>query len=246
MPLQFRPGRLANRFFGNMLYSFLSKKYKIIATYSRDEELTAMGFEFHRQPSEDLTARDILVTLNNDNIVEYIKGEYPVERIRFVDIDDTYYQTPAVCQLFKEVFSEPVTRQRIRDHNPFRERYGTNRDAFIHVRLGDVAAHAPTLAYFERALAAVPFEKGYIASDSPHHPLVRTLVEKYNLAFVNGSPHQLIQFANTCKYLVLSHGTFSWMMGFFAFDSEKVQYPVIKTKWHGDIFVFPEWEAVDW
>lgn len=229
-----------------MLYSLLSKKYKIIATYSRDEELTAMGIEFHRQPSEDLTARDIVVELNDNNIVDYIKGEYPVERIRFVDVDDTYYQTPAVCQLFKEVFSEPATRQRIREHNPFRERYGANRDVFVHVRLGDVAAHASTLAYFERALAAVPFEKGFISSDSPDHPHICALINKYNLAFVNGSPHQLIQFANTCKYLVLSHGTFSWMMGFFAFDAEKVQYPVIKHKWHGDIFVFPEWEAVDW
>jgi hypothetical protein len=246
MPLEFGAGRLANRFFGNVVYSLLSKKYKLLAKYPRGEELAAMGFEFHQEPSEDLIRRDIVVELNNDNIVEYIKGEHPVERIRFTVADNTYYQTPAVCQLFKEVFRELATRQRIREHNPFRTRYGTNRDVFVHVRLGDVTNHAPSLAYFERALAAVPFEKGYIASDSPHHPLVRTLVEKYNLQFVNEMPHQIIQFANTCKYLVLGHGTFSWMMGFFAFDAKKVQYPVVKHKWHGDIFVFPEWEAVEW
>jgi hypothetical protein len=246
MPLEFGAGRLANRFFGNVVYSLLSKKFKLVARYTREEELNAMGFEFHHEPSEDLTKRDIVVELNDHNIVDYIRGEHPVDRIQFTVASDTYYQSPAVCQLFKEVFGDPATRLRIREHNPFRERYGTNRDVFVHVRLGDVANHAPSLAYFERALAAVPFEKGYIASDSPHHPLVRTLVEKYNLQFVNGMPHQIVQFANTCKYLVLSQGTFSWMMAFFAFDAERIQYPAIKHKWHGDIFVFPEWEAVEW
>lgn len=246
MPLEFGAGRLANRFFGNVVYSLLSKKYKVVARYSREEELNAMGFEFHHEPTEDLTKRDIVVELSNDNIVEYIKGEYPVDRIQFRMVNDTYYQTPAVCHLFKDIFSDPVIRQRLRDYNPFRARYGTNRDVFVHVRLGDITSHAPTLAYFERALATVPYNTGYIASDSPHHPLVRALVEKYNLHFVNGPPHQIVQFANTCKYLVLSHGTFSWMMGFFAFDAERIQYPVIKQKWHGDIFVFPEWEAVEW
>jgi hypothetical protein len=246
MPLEFGAGRLANRFFGNMVYSLLSKKYKLVARYPRNEELSAMGLEFHHESSEDLSGRDIVVELNDNNIVEYIQGDYPTERIQFTMANDTYCQTPAICTLFRDIFADIALRQRLRDHNPFRERYGVNEDVYVHVRLGDVQAHCPSLAYYEQALAAVPFTKGYISSDSPTHPLVQTLIHKYKLGTVVLPPHQTIQFANTCKYLVLSHGTFSWMMGFFAFNAEKIQYPKIKHKWHGEIFVFPEWQEVDW
>ena len=247
MPLEFSAGRLANRFFGNMIYSLLSEKYKLRAIYSREEELVDMGFSFYKQATEDLSGRDICVELSNDNVVEYIKGDYPVDRVQFPRVKpDTYYQTPAICHLFQDVFRDPAKRIPLREKNPFRARYGANNDVFVHVRLGDVIQHCPSLEYYEKALSGVTFDHGYISSDSPAHPLVQALVKKYNLHIVMLPPHRTIQFANTCKHLVLSNGTFSWMMGFFAFDAETVQYPRVKTPWHGDIFVFPEWKEVDW
>jgi hypothetical protein len=246
MPLEFGAGRLANRFFGNMIYSLLSEKYKVRAVYPREAELAEMGITFHHQATEDLTNRDIHVELSNDNVVDYIKGDHPVDRIQFTSKPDTYYQTPEICHLFKEVFSDAAKRAALRKCNPFRERYGANNDVFVHVRLGDVPHHCPSMAYFEKALDGIRFDKGYISSDSPTHPLVQTLMKKYNLLLVALPPHRTIQFANTCKHLVLSHGTFSWMMAFFAFDADTIQYPQVKTPWHGDIFVFPEWKQVEW
>jgi hypothetical protein len=246
MPLEFGAGRLANRFFGNMIYSLLSEKYKLRAIYPREGELAEMGFVFYKQATEDLTHRDICVELDNDNVVEYIKGDYPVDRVQFRVKPDTYYQTPAICHLFKEVFSDEARRALLREKNPFRGRYGTNNDVFVHVRLGDTIQHCPSISYFANALGQISFERGWISSDSPFHPLVQTLIAKYNLRLVIESPHRTIQFANTCKHLVLSHGTFSWMMGFFAFNAQTVIYPRVKAQWHGDIFVFPEWKEVDW
>jgi hypothetical protein len=247
MPLEFGAGRLANRFFGNMIYSLLSEKYKLKAVYPREDELQQMGFTFYKQDIEDLSHRDICVELSNDNVVDYIKGDHPVDRIQFSGVKhNTYYQTREICYLFKEVFSDPAKRAALREKNPFRERYGTNCDVFVHVRLGDVAEHCPGLAYYTNALDGIDFKQGYISSDSPMHPLVQELMAKYNLRFVALSPHRTIQFANTCKHLILSNGTFSWMMGFFAFDASTIQYPKVKVPWHGDIFVFPEWKEVDW
>jgi hypothetical protein len=244
----FHGGRLANRFFGNMIFSLLSEKYKVEVSYSREEELAEMGLTFYKQdPPEDPTKRDILVEITNDSIVEYIRGDYPTERVWFTGIaPDTYFQTPAICHLFKEVFSDPIRRAPLREKNPFQERYGKNNDVFVHIRLGDIHHLCPSIVYYDRALQNIVFEKGYISSDSPSHPLVRALIVKYKLQLVELAPHRTIQFANTCNHLVLSNGTFSWMMGFFAFDASTIQYPKIKTPWHGDIFVFPEWKEVDW
>ena len=63
---------------------------------------------------------------------------------------------------------------------------------------------------------------------------------KYNLHIFQSDEVDTIQFANTCKYVVLSSGTFSWLIGLFAYYS-KVYYPNIVRQWHGDIFVFPDW-----
>jgi hypothetical protein len=53
-----------------------------------------------------------------------------------------------------------------------------------------------------------------------------------------------IMFASTCKNIILSGGTFSWLMGFLAFYSEKIYYPKIKNTWYDDIFVFNDWVQV--
>jgi hypothetical protein len=54
-------------------------------------------------------------------------------------------------------------------------------------------------------------------------------------------------FGNTCKHIVLSGGTFSWMIGFFAYNAKNIYYPKIKNeqRWYGDIFDLPNWKAID-
>ena len=50
-------------------------------------------------------------------------------------------------------------------------------------------------------------------------------------------------FASTCKNVILSSGTFSWLIGLLSYYSN-IYYPKIYVKWHGDIFVFSEWTEV--
>jgi len=53
-------------------------------------------------------------------------------------------------------------------------------------------------------------------------------------------------FASTCNNLILSGGTFSWLIGFLAFYSKNIYYPLDnKNKWYGDIFIFPEWTGIE-
>jgi len=52
-------------------------------------------------------------------------------------------------------------------------------------------------------------------------------------------------FGSTCQHIVLSGGTFSWLIGFLGFFSD-VYFPSNREKvWYGDIFVFPRWKGVE-
>jgi len=51
-------------------------------------------------------------------------------------------------------------------------------------------------------------------------------------------------FGSTCNNIVLSGGTFSWLIGFLAIKSENIYYPELKEKWYGDIFSFLNWKNI--
>ena len=76
-------------------------------------------------------------------------------------------------------------------------------------------------------------------------------IEKYQqkktpIFTVEFSEFDTIQFGCTCKYIILSHGTFSAMIGLLAYHSE-VYYPDYdySVRWHGDIFSIPSWRKIE-
>ena len=133
------------------------------------------------------------------------------------------------------------------DANQYRERYNNNSDVYVHIRLGDIIKHnySHPFEYYDKVLSQIEFENGYLSSDTIGHPICQQLKEKYKLNEITYNEENTIMFSSTCKYIVLSSGTFSWMIGLFAYFS-KIYRPKIYKKWHGDIFVFPEWEEVEY
>ena len=120
-----------------------------------------------------------------------------------------------------------------------------NNDLFIHVRIGDVPHYAPPYSYYSSIIEKTDYVNGFISSDTIDSDLCKKLIKTYNLKIVDLSEQDTILFASTCKYLILSQGTFSWAMGFFSVNST-VYFPKIKHSWHGNIFVFPEWNEVNY
>jgi hypothetical protein len=68
---------------------------------------------------------------------------------------------------------------------------------------------------------------------------------KYNLKIIDYDEVNTVMFGSTCKYIVLSNGTFSWLIGFLAYYSN-IYYPKIIHKWHGDIFIFDSWNEIEY
>ena len=163
-------------------------------------------------------------------------------------------QTSSIASHIRNIINQ---NQRIVLHNPYQKRYNKNNDLFIHVRLGDIVEHQFHLEYeyYDRAIQTI-YESdayrnnvhsnnvSYITSDSINHEICQRLIQKYQLVISDRDEIDTLQFGSTCQHILLSQGTFSWLIGLVSFYSH-VYYPKMKVKWHGNIFVFPDWHSLE-
>jgi hypothetical protein len=134
-------------------------------------------------------------------------------------------------------------KQNIINANPFKERYNSNNDLLIHIRLGDVEHLNPGGNYYLNAISNIKFDNLYITSDTKEHSIIQEIIEKYpNTTIIDYDEIKTIQFASTCKNIILSNGTFSAIIGYLAFYST-IYYPEMEPdkRWHGDIFSINGW-----
>lgn len=236
------PGRFGNKFFRNLAISEICKKYDFKVEYDDEDKFIRLGIElFHgtRQFNN-------YTLLNDKNFFYFITTPHKMDT-SFKFIGPTYCQTKDFALYLQKMFSDPTVRSNVINNNPYKHQYNSNNDLFIHIRLDDAKQWQHSIKYFETAISKCKFTKGYISSDSPNSEIVQTLIKKYDLNLYHSNEIDTFQFASTCKYLILSSGTFSWIIGFLGFYST-VFYPnhSLKTIWHGDIYVFPEWNMIDY
>lgn len=247
-------GRFGNLFLVGMGFHFYSKKNNLKVKYKDHERFKKLGVDFYT-PNADSEKGPFQETIKftDENFFSLITGP-PIYK-NLLLCNDMWCQTKEFVFYLRDHFNEPQQKERILVSNPFAHRYNVdnnkNNDVFVHVRLGDVTdVHSLPFEYYDKALSNIQniqsFDKGYISSDSIGHPICEKLIEKYDLTPIQYDVVETIQFASTCRHLVLSHGTFSWLAGFLAYFSDDIQYPVDKKPWHGNIFVFPEWKCVDY
>ena len=145
-----------------------------------------------------------------------------------IDLNYNYFQTEEITNLIHKHLHD--NRNRVIEANVFRERYENNRDIFIHMRLDDVAERNPGIEYYKSCLESIVREKDYqdiyITSDSPDHEMIAQLRAAYPyIQLIYWNEVDTIHFGSTCKYVILSHGTFSGMIGYLAFFTDEIYYP---------------------
>ena len=96
------------------------------------------------------------------------------------------------------------------------------------------------------AISNIEFNTLYIASDDLNHPIITSICNKYLATKkLHGNEIETIQYGSTCKNIILSHGSFSAVIGYLAFFS-KIFYPKYdKDKiWYGDMFSIDGWNII--
>jgi len=234
-------GRLGNLFFVGFALHFISLKNNLYVRYQDHDKFIRLGIDWF--VGENIYENTI--SLSDSNFFDLINGE--AKEINVSIVNNVWCQTKEFSQYLMKYMNEEPQKSKVINNNIFRNRFNNNNDVYVHIRLGDVTnSFAHPLSYYDSALSKIKFNNGYISSDSISNDICQKLIEKYHLNVINYDEITTIMFATTCKYLVLSSGTYSWLIGLIAYYSAEIYYPKIYKKWHGDIFVFPEWHEVDY
>lgn len=231
------PGRFCNHVIRNLYASFIAEASDLAMTYSYAQEIERLGLSLFKTGT--LTHPRTLV-IRDEDFCNHLDKKLDAN----IFVDWLSAQNPVFSLRLYNYFRSSKIMESVRNANIHKVRYSNNNDGFVHVRLDDAAVWNPGYAYYDAALQRCGVKSGYISSDSPDHPFVTGLAAKYGLVIVQKDEVETIMLAATCKYLVLSHGTFSWLMGALAFDAQVYIPPKKHATWCGDIFDMPGWEII--
>ena len=226
--------RFGNLLFFSYIIDYLARINDLPISYENFNEITSLGIPLF---TEGTTIYTELHTISDSNVDFYLENPKIEKNIMI----HGFFQTASTARFIKNKINE--YRENIMKLNPYTY---DNNNVFIHVRLGDITNNFnQPFEYYDKALSSINFDKGYISSDTVTHPICQNLINKYNLTVFNSNEVDTIKFGSSCKNIVLSLGTFSWYIGAFSFEST-IYFPEIKKQWHGNIFVFPEWNKINY
>lgn len=229
-------GRLGNQIIRNLAVSIIASKYNLAVDYSSKELITKLGINlFNGSNVYNKTS-----CLNEDNyfiIYNYDNINYNLNAI------NSFFQTKDITNFLYNYLHSDLVKSNIIEKNPFKERYNTNNDLFIHVRLTDVEKYNAGINYYLKAIKSINFDNLYISTDDKNHNIIKSIFQIYpNAKLIEYDEINTFQFASTCKNILLSHGSFSAIIGYLAFYST-IYYPEydINRMWYGDMFSINNW-----
>lgn len=235
-------GRLCNHFIRNIFFDYVSRKYNLKFEYGYYKELKKIGIPLYIDGTNIFNES---FTINDDIFMNYINGNLILDKNFDLRNGCEFYAQTRDFVFFMKDYFKTYFNENILNTNYFKDRYNNNNDVFVHIRIGDMPSYTPSFSYYDECLSNINFDNGYISSDTIEDNLCKKLIDKYNLKIIDKDEVETIMFGSTCKNIVLSNGTFSWVIGFLGFYSN-IFFPKIKKKWHGDIFVFEEWNEIDY
>lgn len=230
--------RFGNLFFINMFLNIMSMKYNLKCSYKHVAQFSKLGIHFYK--GDNTYDRHLLVT--EDNFMYILR--HNLEPCNIIITNNVWFQTTDFCKILYTYFKVEKVRNKIINKNIYNARYNKNNDLFIHVRLGDVKKQSyESFDYIDTMISTIDYDEAYITSDNIEDAFCQKLIHKHQLRIYIANEHDTIMFGNTCNNILMSGGTFSWMIGFLAFYSKNIYTPNITKKWYGDIFIYDNWKT---
>jgi hypothetical protein len=234
-------GRLCNQIIRNLSASLIAEKFDLYIEYSSNEKIKQLGIHLYVGTHKYVNTIDI----NEDNYLSILGLP---ELNTNINLNYNYFQTKEITNILYTYLHSDKNKQLIINSNPYNARYNNNNDVFIHIRLTDVADNNPGLEYYLNAInKLINFDNIFIASDDITNELIKKICYAYpNVILFLGNEVNTIQFGSTCKHIILSHGSFSAVIGYLGFYSN-VLYPEFNNKlklWCGDMISIDGWNSV--
>jgi len=248
-------GRFGNIFIRNIIIKILSKKYDTECLYGYCDSL---GISFKNKVNN--SKKYVKLDLDDKMIENLLYNHILIDRSINHNLKLSYCQEPSIIYKIIEHFNDIYCEDRIDyiNSNPFSRRFDNNDDIFIHVRCGDISDHyvLPDYDYYEKVLNMLLPHKGkiFLSTDNPNYKICQKLMLNFDINLVNMNESDTIYFGSTCNNIILSSGSFSFLIGLFAFFSKKVYYSFLagyllslktfeKVAWHP--YYFKQFSKID-
>lgn len=251
-----QPGRMCNHIIKYLICYLISKKYNIPVflknvTYLKDSFLLGLNLQKFinfadndkKYKSMGIDEKYVINLLNNDLIIN--------NNYNYILVENNFCQQPNIIYHIVLYFNNPKNEicQEIISNNKYKNRYNNNNDAFIHIRAINSAMQRsgcktkipdfPTLEYYEKIIEKHinSVDNIYISSDNINNNIINSLMGKYNnLKKVNLSSVDTILFGSTCKHVILSCGSYSFIIGIFSFFSNIYFNKDAGKGWHSKFY----------
>lgn len=229
-------GRLGNQIIRNLAVSLLAEKHNLKVDYYNKDLISKLGIE-------------LFSGSNSHNGYQYLTDDnyftiYNHNELNFnLDPNNSFFQTKEISNFLYNHLHKDEIKTNIINNNPYKERYDKNNDLFVHIRLTDTERFNPGIKYYITAINNINFDNLYISTDDKNNNMINELLQLYpSSQLIEYDEINTFQFASTCKHIILSHGSFSTIIGYLSFYSN-IYYPEyeLDKMWYGDTFSIENW-----
>lgn len=230
-------GRLCNQIFRNIAVSIIAEKHNLHVNYANYDLISnELGIRL-------FSGSNIYSTFNQLNDTNYF-DIFNLDNIDYnLDANNNFFQTNDISNLIFDYINK--NKNNIIEKNQYKSHYNNNNDIFIHIRLTDVSHYNPGINYFLNTIKQINHDKIYIASDDCNHDIVKTLIINYpDIIIIDYNEINTIHFGSTCKNVILSHDSFSCIIGYLSFYSN-IYYAEYNLMWYDDIFSNKNWIKIN-
>ena len=219
-------GRLCNQIIRNLAVSIIAERFDLYVEYSEYDKLNIIGFDLYKGTNK----YDKTITLSDDNYINILNRNI----IDFnVNPNKHFFQTQDITDLIYKHIRSNKHKLLIIQNNPYKDRYNNNNDIYIHIRIGGIyGKQNPGVDYYILCINKIKYDNIYISTDCINHNIINELISKFPIIkIIEKNDVETIQFASSCKYIILSYGSYSAIIGYLSFYSDKIYYPSFNGKW---------------
>ena len=229
-------GRLGNQIIRNLAVSLLAEKHNLKVNYCNNDLIYKLGINLF----SGINSYESIKYLTDDNYFT----TYNCDNLNYnLNPNNNYFQTKEITTFLYTYLHSDKVKSNIIQNNPYREQYNKNDILFIHIRLTDAEKFNPGISYYINAIKNIKFNMLVIATDDKTHYIVKTILNLYPQSkILDCDEITTFQYASTCKHIILSHGSFSALIGYLSFFSN-IYYPEYEKGklWYGDMFSIENW-----
>jgi len=241
------PGYLGNKFICNMVVYLLSKKYNTGSQYEKDEgEWPAVlggQYKYDGFPKLGIYFNNEIKNFEKTYLLSDTEVDYLLNDNVRIDrttnyILNGYCQRPNIIKHIANYFlnngrgwDENELCKSVISNNKYKCRYEKNNDVFISIRAGDVFSKhdrqiIPEQRFYESIIDSLKdkYDNIYLTSDNIGHHFCQNLIKKYKITPYVTNHIDAVLFGSTCKHVIISSGSFCFLIALLSFFSDKVYF----------------------